>query len=235
MADITRIVSDTLTFSGVLDPSGLIINSVGETISPSGASPSGVAEELNDTITVSGASPSGVSQQLDDTITVSPSGFTESIIEPFDDIVDISASGYPLNQNNPSGEDDIPFSQPTPSGQSQNNYSGGDQVGVSGALPQGSFTIGLPTNGQIFHHGDEISFSGNGTDDLADIHPSNVVWYSDRDGIIGKGTFFKSDDLSVGTHTITVSSLVQGQFLAEIQVQVLESYIAPRVEDVTDG
>jgi hypothetical protein len=238
VADITQTVSDTISFSGVPDPSGMVSNLLGETISPSGISPSGTMETLNDTISVSEAVPSGISEQLVDSISVlPPSGYANNLIQFFEEepIIICCASGQVEAGDSEKFVETISlFNDASGYKQQGDNPSVYDIVDIGPLpLPSGSFSIGLPSPGQQFHHGDEITFSGNGSDALGVITVPSVVWYSSIDGIIGRSLFFKSDDLSVGSHTIKVSSLNQGMFFEEIQIEVLESFIAPRVEDIT--
>jgi PKD repeat protein len=66
-------------------------------------------------------------------------------------------------------------------------------------------TIISPENNSIFVHGDEITFTGTGTDPeegvLTDL---SLVWSSDTYGIIGTGNEFSTFNLSAGTHKITL-------------------------------
>ena len=68
-------------------------------------------------------------------------------------------------------------------------------------------TITGPSDGSIYTEGDSISFSGSGSDaEDGTLSASSLVWTSDIDGEIGTGTSFTRDDLSVGTHTITLTA-----------------------------
>jgi hypothetical protein len=62
-----------------------------------------------------------------------------------------------------------------------------------------------PTNGARFAQCQAIQFSGTATDarDGA-LQGDALVWVSSSDGQIGTGTVFTRDDLSAGSHTITI-------------------------------
>ena len=65
--------------------------------------------------------------------------------------------------------------------------------------------ITTPANNLSFMRGDTISFAGAGEDyEGSDLPDSMLVWVSDQDGTIGGGTSFKSSDLSVNAHIITL-------------------------------
>ncbi len=90
-----------------------------------------------------------------------------------------------------------------------------------------SATITSLTDGSSYAEGDSITFRGNG-DDTEDgtLSGSSLVWTSDINGQIGTGTSFTKNDLSVGTHTITLtasdSSGATGMALAEITLRTLQ-------------
>ena len=220
MADITKTISDSFDLSESIEVSWLIAQTLTETISPSGVVPSGISESADDTISISDDVPASGFYKFEEvsegiSVPAAPSGtFSDRSQDMSDQIIVIAApSGSPLP--NESFSDDVVLNDLP--------------------MPSGSFSIGLPSDLASFYHGYEITFSGNGTDEEGDITTDNVVWYSDRDGIIGSGVYFRYDDLSVGTHIITVSSLAQGKFSTDIQIQVLENTVASRVEDVRDG
>jgi ELWxxDGT repeat protein len=65
--------------------------------------------------------------------------------------------------------------------------------------------INLPVNGDISILGESVSFSGTAIDvEDGDLTP-NLVWTSDIDGLIGTGGAFAIDDLSIGTHVLSVT------------------------------
>ena len=66
-------------------------------------------------------------------------------------------------------------------------------------------TIISPENNSIIVHGDEITFTGTGTDPEDGILAnSSLVWASDIYGIIGIGNEFNTYNLSPGRHNITL-------------------------------
>ena len=68
-------------------------------------------------------------------------------------------------------------------------------------------TITSPMNGSTYNEGDDISFNGSGYDaEDGTLSGSSLIWTSSRDGQIGTGTSFTRNDLSVGTHTITLTA-----------------------------
>jgi hypothetical protein len=85
---------------------------------------------------------------------------------------------------------------------------GGDgDGGDSSANTSPTATITSPTDGSTFTEGDTITFTGSGTDaEDGTLTGSSLVWTSNIDGQIGTGTSFTRNDLSVGTHTITLTA-----------------------------
>lgn len=68
-------------------------------------------------------------------------------------------------------------------------------------------TITAPPDGSTFAEGDAISFQGSASDPEDGIlSGAALVWRSDLQGQIGTGTSFSRDDLSVGTHQITLTA-----------------------------
>ncbi len=68
-------------------------------------------------------------------------------------------------------------------------------------------TITSPTDEDTFTEGDEITFTGTGTDpEDGQLSGDYLVWSSDNDGEIGTGTSFTISTLSVNTHTITLTA-----------------------------
>jgi hypothetical protein len=68
-------------------------------------------------------------------------------------------------------------------------------------------TITSPANHSMYTYGDIVSFVGTGTDpEDDDVLGSRFVWTSSRDGEIQAGRkSFSTSDLSVGTHTISLT------------------------------
>jgi len=68
-------------------------------------------------------------------------------------------------------------------------------------------TITSPSDGSTYTQGDAISFSGTGEDaEDGTLTGSSLVWTSSIDGQIGTGSAFTKSDLSVGTHTVTLTA-----------------------------
>ena len=68
-------------------------------------------------------------------------------------------------------------------------------------------TITSPSDGSIYTEGDTITFSGTGEDtEDGTLTGDSLVWTSSIDDQIGTGTSLSRDDLSVGTHTITLTA-----------------------------
>lgn len=66
--------------------------------------------------------------------------------------------------------------------------------------------IVTPDNGKTYPKGSPVILHSSGWD-LEDraLTGASVVWTSDLDGFLGTGRLFTADDLSVGTHTLTVT------------------------------
>ncbi len=68
-------------------------------------------------------------------------------------------------------------------------------------------TITSPADGSTFNEGALITFQGSATDpEDGDLTDSSLVWTSSIDGQIGTGESFARSDLSLGTHTITLTA-----------------------------
>jgi PKD repeat protein len=68
-------------------------------------------------------------------------------------------------------------------------------------------SISAPTANGSFVQGSSISFAGTGTDpEDGTLSGASLVWTSSRDGQIGTGTSFTKSNLTVGTHTITLTA-----------------------------
>jgi hypothetical protein len=87
-----------------------------------------------------------------------------------------------------------------------NNQTATATVTVAPA-PGTTATITSPSNGASFAEGVTIALTGSGTDPQGgDLTGSALAWTSGIDGQIGTGTSFTRDDLSVGTHIITLTA-----------------------------
>jgi len=82
-----------------------------------------------------------------------------------------------------------------------------------------------PSDGAQFQAGDEITFAGSAKD-LRDgnLEGDSLVWSSSIDGEIGTGTEFSRNDLSEGTHTITLTAINSGgkEWTATITITIGE-------------
>lgn len=78
---------------------------------------------------------------------------------------------------------------------------------VRGGNNSPTATITSPSDSSKYTQGDTISFSGTGEDaEDGTLTGSLLVWTSNIDGQIGTGTSFSRDDLSVGSHTISLTA-----------------------------
>jgi len=76
---------------------------------------------------------------------------------------------------------------------------------LAGCIP--FVTITSPQNGATFGFGETITFSGSAKDfGTGELTGGSLVWTSDQDGQIGTGTTFTRNDLSEGTHIITLTA-----------------------------
>jgi PKD repeat protein len=68
-------------------------------------------------------------------------------------------------------------------------------------------TISAPATNASFAQGASVAFSGGGSDaEDGALSGASLVWTSSIDGQIGTGTSFTKSNLSVGTHTITLTA-----------------------------
>ena len=81
------------------------------------------------------------------------------------------------------------------------------KVNVQATNSPPSSTIASPSNGTTFTQGDGISFIGSGTDpEDGQLTGNSLIWASNKDGQIGTGQSFTKTNLSVNTHTITLTA-----------------------------
>ncbi len=82
---------------------------------------------------------------------------------------------------------------------------------VPGANTAPSAAITSPTNNTSVLQGASVSFAGSGTDpEQGALTGTALQWTSSLDGNIGSGTSFSKSNLSVGTHTITLTATDAG-------------------------
>lgn len=82
------------------------------------------------------------------------------------------------------------------------------QVTVGGAPVNQTPTAAItaPTNGASFVQGATVAFNGTGSDpEDGALSGASLAWSSNIDGAIGSGTSFSKNNLSLGTHTITLT------------------------------
>jgi hypothetical protein len=73
--------------------------------------------------------------------------------------------------------------------------------------PPYAVIITSPSDGASFEAGVEITFSGSAKDCIeGELSEDSLVWKSDQQGEIGKGKEFTRDDLSEGTHSVTLTA-----------------------------
>jgi hypothetical protein len=93
-----------------------------------------------------------------------------------------------------------------------------------------------PSDGAQFQAGDEITFTGSAKD-LRDgnLEGGSLVWTSSIDGEIGTGTEFSRNDLSEGTHTITLTAINSGgkEWTATITITIGEATLTTTTTTTT--
>lgn len=81
--------------------------------------------------------------------------------------------------------------------------------GFTSCVVDGTLTVTItnPSDGDTFERGDTITFSGIAVDsDEGELSGSSLVWTSDKDGQIGTDKSFSRDNLSEGSHLITLTA-----------------------------
>ncbi|HSG07883.1 MAG TPA: IPT/TIG domain-containing protein, partial [Longimicrobiales bacterium] len=92
-------------------------------------------------------------------------------------------------------------------------------VSVTSANRAPTAAITAPANGSTFTQGDNITFTGTGTDpEDGALSGARLVWTSQLDGPIGTGTSFSTGLLSLGTHIITLRATDSGGAIAAAQI-----------------
>jgi murein DD-endopeptidase MepM/ murein hydrolase activator NlpD len=95
-------------------------------------------------------------------------------------------------------------------------------------------TITHPLNGDTYTQFQSITFNGSGYD-LKDgtLDAGSLVWTSNIDGQIGTGTSFTKNDLSIGTHTVTLVATDSDGATGNNNVSILISF--PTTDQITLG
>ncbi len=97
-------------------------------------------------------------------------------------------------------------------------------------------TINTPSDGSVFLEGDPILFAGSAIDpedgSLAD---RSLVWVSGIDGILGPGHTVTRDDLSPGTHAITLSATDSHSVFSTKTVTITIKPSTPNAEEALGG
>ncbi|MEA2060984.1 MAG: choice-of-anchor U domain-containing protein [Thermodesulfobacteriota bacterium] len=95
-----------------------------------------------------------------------------------------------------------------------------------------------PYGGRIFDYGQNIPFTGKGTD-IKDgiLFGNSMSWSSDIDGVIGTGQNFGTTNLSSGSHTITltVTDSNGGTGTATVVIQVRNTVPETEISAPADG
>ena len=81
-------------------------------------------------------------------------------------------------------------------------------------------SISAPANGASFTVGDNISFTGTGTDPEDGDVTASLTWESDLDGAIGTGGSFSTTALSEGTHAITATATDNGSLTGDDTISI---------------
>jgi len=123
-------------------------------------------------------------------------------------LFDLSPPVEILNQTLPIGRYIFYFALDNPDGAATGPWWGLDSVEVNVQENRSpTTTITSPSDGTIFTEGNAASFIGAGTDpEDGQLTGNSLVWTSNKDGQIGTGQSFTKTNLSVNTHTITLTA-----------------------------
>ena len=93
-------------------------------------------------------------------------------------------------------------------------------------------TIISPKDTDEFAFGSLVTFEGRGEDADTDgpLFGDELVWVSNLDGEIGRGTFFTTNSLTVGTHIITLTGTDPDGHFGRKKVSIIIGNEAPRVK-----
>lgn len=86
-------------------------------------------------------------------------------------------------------------------------------------------TIMSPKNNETFNLGDDIAFKGKSSSS-----GSELVWTSNLDGKIGTGASFTKNDLSVGTHTITLKATDSCDVTGKARIKITITTAEPEIK-----
>ena len=101
-------------------------------------------------------------------------------------------------------------------------------VTISNSPP--TVIITSPADNSTSAYGSIFAFLANATDSEDSVLTGqSVIWESDRDGFLGFGTSFTNDDLSIGSHTITVTATDSVGATDTDQITVTIQNDAPKV------
>ena len=97
--------------------------------------------------------------------------------------------------------------------------------------------ITSPSNGSTYNEGDTITFNGTGSDpEDGTLTGASLVWTSSIDSNIGTGTSFTRDDLTCGTHTITLTATDSDEMTGTDSVTLTINYLpTATITSPTDG
>ena len=90
------------------------------------------------------------------------------------------------------------------------------------AQKSGLANILLPEDGTIFNVNEQINFVAAGFGpDFGPIDESSIVWTSSKDGTMGTGARLTLDNLSVGTHDLSIRSTTGTNFPANVRIEIV--------------
>ncbi len=82
-------------------------------------------------------------------------------------------------------------------------------------------TIDAPPDVSMFDAGESVAFQGTATDAQDGmLSGSSLVWTSDRDGLLGTGATFSRNDLSTGSHRVTLTATDRHRASASVFIDI---------------
>ncbi|MCC5804737.1 MAG: PKD domain-containing protein [Opitutales bacterium] len=112
-----------------------------------------------------------------------------------------------------------------------------DRTGADDAPPVVAITS--PADGDWFHVGEPVALSGSAQDGQDPVDDPFLEWSSDIDGVLGLGGSLTVDDLSPGTHTLslTATNSADMQATASVVIDIFTEPAAPVIvshpQDIT--